>query len=665
MNYINTEDQVLEFLKTLKRPIFSAQLIVDETGISKSDVSQAITNLDANGDINIIIQSPIKIYLTHIEGKEIDWESATQSEIKPRKLFDREGNLFTEPNEFFDYISTLPESSRVENIEMFKKLEKLEGEDYEEMVIDIAIRNIKLIRRTLFPILQNEDLGYDDLVLLYKIMISNFCRAVEKFDYKQNFTFGTYSGWWIFQAASRARSKIIQRWFHEEFFGHTVAINTIDEKTREMKDQLDRYPTYEEVYDALYFIVEEKYEEALEKEDLAEEQHKKRIGLNKLFTEIIDSSVVVEPSFYDTLRLNSILYNLDEREVDMVNKRYGLDEKTNEFGLALEEIGDEYNLSRERIRQILEEAIQKLRFYFKNDDVADEEIPLVFFSNDIKKFLKSNDLIKITDILGYTSQELLKLKNSTPNMIKKIVKTFDSLGLKILPKREGEINFDELSTRARNALQSQKITSEDQLISLDEDSLKKFPNIGQKTIEELISFKNNLNSLNMDNEFIPEKVLLFPCANPVSKSNFEKTVKMPNALKKIKKHLLGFQYRELAEFGDEFYFWGTKSAENKWSSVPHKTLCLFFANKTAFYVGEVVYKMINQPLSDYFWGIDESTKKYYQYMFAIKKAYDISIPQEAVNEAIGYKSNFIVQGFMVLDNKQSFNLINLVNKYKI
>ena len=115
------------------------------------------------------------------------------------------GNLFTEPNEFFDYISTLPESSRTENIEMFKKLEKLEGEDYEEMVIDIAIRNIKLIRRTLFPILQNEDLGYDDLVLLYKIMISNFCRAVEKFDYKQNFTFGTYSGWWIFQGASRAR----------------------------------------------------------------------------------------------------------------------------------------------------------------------------------------------------------------------------------------------------------------------------------------------------------------------------------------------------------------------------------------------------------------------------------------------------------------------------
>ena len=75
-------------------------------------------------------------------------------------------------------------------------------------------------------------------------------------------------------SASRARSKIIQRWFHDEFFGHTVAINTIDEKTREMKDQLDRYPTYEEVYDELYLIVEEKYEEALEKEDFAEDNTK-------------------------------------------------------------------------------------------------------------------------------------------------------------------------------------------------------------------------------------------------------------------------------------------------------------------------------------------------------------------------------------------------------
>ena len=160
-------------------------------------------------------------------------------------------------------------------------------------------------------------------------------------------------------------------------------------------------------------------------------------------------------------------------------------------------------------------------------------------------------------------------------MIKKIVKTFDSLGLKILPKREGEINYDELSARARNALQRQKIISEDQLISLDEDSLKKFPNIGQKTIEELISFKNNLNSMNIDNEFIPEKVLLFPCANPVSKSNFEKTVKMPSDLKKIKKHLLGFQYRELAEHGDEFFFWVPKVLKTSGHQC-HIKLCVYF-----------------------------------------------------------------------------------------
>ena len=63
-----------------------------------------MTNLDANGDINIIVQSPIRV-LNSYRWKEID-ESAAQSEIKPRKLFDREGNLFTEPNEFFDYIST-------------------------------------------------------------------------------------------------------------------------------------------------------------------------------------------------------------------------------------------------------------------------------------------------------------------------------------------------------------------------------------------------------------------------------------------------------------------------------------------------------------------------------------------------------------------------------
>ena len=63
------------------------------------------------------------------------------------------------------------------------------------------------------------------------MMITQFCRAVEKFDYKTDFTFGTYSAWWIFQASSRARSKRIQKRLDDEW-GFTVGLHLIDEKGR-------------------------------------------------------------------------------------------------------------------------------------------------------------------------------------------------------------------------------------------------------------------------------------------------------------------------------------------------------------------------------------------------------------------------------------------------
>lgn len=492
MNYTNIEQQVLEFLKNRQSPLFSSQIIFDETGISKSEASKAITNLEDAGEINIIIQSPIKIYLTHIGGVKIDWENKQSNLDKPKKLFDRKGNLFVEPTEFFNYISTLPDSTHIENIELFKVLEKLNEQEYDNMVLDIAIKNIKLLRRTLFPILQNEKLQYDDLVLLYQIIISSFCRAVEKFDYKQNFTFSTYSGWWIFQGASRARSKIIQKWLSEEFDGKTVGLHLIDQKTKELKEQLNRYPSYTEVFDELVPIVEEKQEAEISKQEIKEESHFRKIGLNKLFTQVIKSEITVEPSSSDKLKLQTLLQNLEEREIEIINKRFGLDESIHEYGNTLEEIGETYDLTRERIRQIVDDAIAKLQFYFKHEGISDDNIPLVFFPNNIKKFLRNNNLLKITYILQLTKQEMMNFKDATPNMVNKLVEILDTLGIKVQTTREGELNFDTLSVRATNVLKNQNIIYIDQLLKLTKYELKQFPNLGNKTLKEIEIFIQDL-----------------------------------------------------------------------------------------------------------------------------------------------------------------------------
>ena len=134
----------------------------------------------------------------------------------------------------------------------------------------------------------------------------------------------------------------------------------------------------------------------------------------------------------------------------------------------------------------------------------------------------------------------------------------------------------------------------------------------------------------------------------------------------VKDYLLVNQYNDLKILVMNF-FSETKSGDKKWQQIPNKSLALFFANKFAFSYGFVEYKLINQPLSDYFWGRDEQADKCFliSICLLVLKLRKLQIPQWAINETLGYKENFVVQGFMVLNNKQSFdNSLNLVNKYK-
>jgi DNA-directed RNA polymerase sigma subunit (sigma70/sigma32) len=111
-----------------------------------------------------------------------------------------------------------------------------------------------------------------------------------------------------------------------------------------------------------------------------------------LFTEIVSSDITIEPSYDDRLRLNSAIENLEAREADIINKRFGLHDEKFEYGLTLDEIGLDYKLTRERIRQIINDAIEKIRYYFKDEDLENDKLPFVFFPKNVKNFLK---LIKL------------------------------------------------------------------------------------------------------------------------------------------------------------------------------------------------------------------------------------------------------------------------------
>ena len=175
----------------------------------------------------------------------------------------------------------------------------------------------------------------------------------------------------------------------------------------------------------------------------------------------------------------------------------------------------------------------------------------------------------------------------------------------------------------------------------------------------------SINTENTKHSSDIQTVLFFPCANKDSQLNFEYTMTSKTPLSKVEQFLLPKQKNELKMLGDEFYFWGIKSTTDKaWEAISLKGAGLFFANKEAFAVGEIAYKFINTSLSDYFWGHDKDTNKSYKYMFAFSTIEETSIPQVEINQTVGFKDNYVTQGFMGLNKVRSKDIVNLINFYK-
>ena len=325
------EEQMDEILDALEKSGIDVLRITDDDDIPDEELLLSdedevdMENLDLSIPDGISIEDPVRMYLKEI-GK-------------------------------------VPLLSAEEEIELAKKMENGDQEAKKRLaeanlrlVVSIAKRYVG--RGMLFlDLIQEGNLG--------------LIKAVEKFDYRKGYKFSTYATWWIRQAITRAiadQARTIRIPVHM-----VETINKLIRVSRQLLQELGREPTPEEISEEMGMPVDRVREilkisqEPVSLETPIGEEEDSHLG------DFIPDDDAPAPADAASLmllkeQLNEVLSTLTDREAKVLRLRFGLEDGRSR---TLEEVGKEFDVTRERIRQIEAKALRKLRHPSRSKKVKD------------------------------------------------------------------------------------------------------------------------------------------------------------------------------------------------------------------------------------------------------------------------------------------------------
>ena len=318
--------------------------------INADDIEDDVGEIDSLNDMDVF-QKPDRIGNVQVTAEiEKGYEKTAE---ESENSFTERGNAEDPVRMYLKEIGRIPLLSSEEEIELAKRME--EGD--EEAKKKLSEANLRL---TVSIAKRYSGRGMQFLDLIQEGNLG-LIKAVEKFDYRKGYKFSTYATWWIRQSITRAvadQARTIRIPVHM-----VETMNRVNRTSRRLLQEYGREPTPEEIAEAMNLPVERVLEiskisqEPVSLETPIGEEEDSHLGD---FIQDEHIPVPADEAAHTLLReqLEKVMDTLSEREQKVLALRFGLEDGKPH---TLEEVGREFQVTRERIRQIEAKALRKLR----------------------------------------------------------------------------------------------------------------------------------------------------------------------------------------------------------------------------------------------------------------------------------------------------------------